>query len=76
MDDDQPAEPSLTAWQRSLQRVALWMVRFNRTREPRAQAFAAGTHSPRGMRCLPGDLSHRALEAASFGGLFVMVVAP
>ena len=30
MDDDQPVEPSLTAWQRSLQRLAGWMVRFNR----------------------------------------------
>jgi hypothetical protein len=34
MDDDQPVEPSLTAWQRSLQRLAGWMVRFNRIEEP------------------------------------------
>ena len=34
MDEDQPVEPSLTAWQRSLQRLAGWMVRFNRMREP------------------------------------------
>jgi hypothetical protein len=30
MDDDLPAEPSFSAWQRSLQRLAACMVRRNR----------------------------------------------
>jgi hypothetical protein len=34
MNDDQQVEPSFTAWQRSLQRLAGWMVRFNRMRAP------------------------------------------
>ena len=33
MDDDPPAPPSLSEWQRSLQRLAAWMTRGNRVRE-------------------------------------------
>jgi hypothetical protein len=33
MDDDLPAQPFLSEWQRSLQRLAAWMTRDNRLRE-------------------------------------------
>jgi hypothetical protein len=33
MDDDLPTQPSLSEWQRSLQRLAAWMTRGNRVRE-------------------------------------------
>jgi hypothetical protein len=33
MDDDLPVQPSLSEWQRSLQRLAAWMTRGNRVRE-------------------------------------------
>ena len=69
MDDDQPVEPSLTAWLRSLQRVAVWMVRVNRAREP-SSPDVRSRHSLREMRCLPGDMSHHALEAARWSALF------
>ena len=48
MDDDQPLDPSLTAWQRSLQRLAAWMVRFNRTSEPaRPEVRGRNPQAPR-----------------------------
>ena len=49
MDDDQQAEPFLTAWQRSLQRVAFWMVRLNRTREPSRLEVRGRNPQPLGM---------------------------
>jgi hypothetical protein len=46
MDDDLPAQRSLSDWQRSLQRLAAWMTRGNRVREQSRPANPTRVEQP------------------------------